>query len=133
MTNSSSSEDEAERSTSTAVRRRRLRKNTASTVTEPEEEEALETGPCEEEEEVIEVTQQDAQAEVRPAALEARGLSQGSNLLNKCILLALIIAFSMGFGHFYGKKFVTSYVRLLMFKLEMHQLQFSWPNVIFIF
>lgn len=107
VTNSSSSEDEAARSPSTVVRRRRVRKNTTSVTTEPEEEEALESGPSEdeeeEEEEVGEETQQREQAEVRPAAaLEVQVQGQGSSVLNKCILLALIVAISMGFGHFYG-------------------------------
>uniref|UniRef100_A0A3Q1HFC5 Cell cycle progression 1 n=1 Tax=Anabas testudineus TaxID=64144 RepID=A0A3Q1HFC5_ANATE len=104
VTNSSSSEDEAGRSSSTVVRRRRLRRNTASTMTDPEEEEeeALETSPSEDREEVKEETEE-AQAEVRPAApLDARMPGLGSSMLNKCILLALIVALSMGFGHFYG-------------------------------
>lgn len=82
-------------------------------MTEPEEEGTLETGPSEEkeeEEEVKEETQQEAQAEVRPAAaLDVRMQGQGSSILNKCILLALVIAISMGFGHFYGKKFTTEF------------------------
>ncbi|GLD58430.1 cell cycle progression protein 1 isoform X1 [Lates japonicus] len=103
VTNSSSSEDEAGRSTITVVRRRRVRKNTTSIVTEPEEEEALESGPSEEEEEEEEEQQQEEQAEVRPAAAQdVQMQGQGSSILNKCILLALVIAISMGFGHFYG-------------------------------
>ncbi|XP_071344439.1 cell cycle progression protein 1 isoform X2 [Trachinotus anak] len=105
VTNSSSSEDEAGRSASTVIRRRRVRKNTTSIMTEPEEEER---GPSEEEEgeeeeEVAEETQQEEQAEVRPAtAQDVQMQGQGSSILNKCILLALVIAISMGFGHFYG-------------------------------
>lgn len=105
-TNSSSSEDEAGRSSSTVVRRRRLRRNTASVVTEPEEEEeeeAPESGPSEDEEdEVKEEKEQEEQGEVIPAAPDVRVRGHGSSILNKCILLALIIAISMGFGHFYG-------------------------------
>ncbi|XP_062278287.1 cell cycle progression protein 1 isoform X1 [Scomber scombrus] len=102
-TNSSSSEDEAGRSPSTVVRRRRLRRNTTSVVTEPEEEEeedALESDPSDEEEE-DEVKREREQGEVRPATPDVRMRGQGSSILNKCILLALIIAISMGFGHFY--------------------------------
>ncbi|XP_039994551.1 cell cycle progression protein 1 isoform X2 [Xiphias gladius] len=107
VTNSSSSEDEAGRNAGTVIRRRRVRKNTTSIATEPdEEEEALESGLSEEEEEEEEVKedkQQKEQAEVRPdSALDVRMQGQGSSILNKCILLALIVAISMGFGHFYG-------------------------------
>uniref|UniRef100_A0A3P8T4N5 Cell cycle progression 1 n=1 Tax=Amphiprion percula TaxID=161767 RepID=A0A3P8T4N5_AMPPE len=111
-TNSSSSEDEAGRSATTVVRRRRLRKNTISVMTDQEEEAVLESRPSDEEEdeeekeeeEVQEKTQQEEDwTEVRPtAALNVRGQGQGSSILNKCILLALIVAISMGFGHFYG-------------------------------
>lgn len=89
-----------------------MRKNTTSITTEPEEEEeAAESGPSEaeeekdeeEEEEVVGETQQKEHGEVRPAAaLEVHG--PGRSVLNRCILLALIVAISMGFGHFYGKK-----------------------------
>ncbi|KAF3686404.1 Cell cycle progression protein 1 [Channa argus] len=106
VANSSSSEDEAGRSSSTVVRRRRLRKSTTSTMTEPEEErEVCESFPGEEreEEEVKEEMQREGQAEVSPAdTLEVRTQRQSSSILNKCILLALIVAISMGFGHFYG-------------------------------
>lgn len=100
MTNSSSSEDEAGRSGSTVVRRRRLRKNTASITTEPEDE--LESGHSEEEEDE---GQQEPQVEVRPAATlhVQNGQGQGSSILNKCILVALVVAISMAFGHFNGK------------------------------
>ncbi|KAM9366077.1 cell cycle progression protein 1 isoform 2-T2 [Symphorus nematophorus] len=104
VTNSSSSEDEAGRSGGTVVRRRRLRKNTANIVTEPEEEEAAESGHSEEEEkEEEDEGQQEEQAEVRTAAaLDVRKQGQSSSILNKCILIALVVAISMGFGHFYG-------------------------------
>lgn len=110
LTNSSSSEDEAGRSGSTVVRRRRLRKSTTSIATEPEpeqeeeageQEEALESGHSDDEEE--NEGQQEEQAEVRPAAaLDVRVQGQGTSILNKCILIALVVAISMGFGHFYG-------------------------------
>lgn len=109
VTNSSSSEDEAGRSGSTVVRRRRLRKNATNIVTDPEEEEeeeeVLESGLSDEEEEEGEA-QQEEQAEVRPATAAAPGVrvqGQGSSILNKCILIALVVAISMGFGHFHGK------------------------------
>ncbi|XP_072236595.1 cell cycle progression protein 1 isoform X1 [Leuresthes tenuis] len=101
VTNSSSSEDEAGRSAGAVVRRRRVRKNTASIVTEPEEEEepVPESRSSDEEEKVRE----EEQTEVSPtAALDDRGQGRGGRMLNKCILLTLIIAISMGFGHFYG-------------------------------
>ncbi|KAM7424082.1 hypothetical protein PAMA_000438 [Pampus argenteus] len=85
-TNSSSSEDEAAQSSTTVVRRRRLRRNTTNIVTDPKEEE-------EEEKE---------QGEVRPAArggVQMQG--QGGSILNTCLLL-VVIAVSMGFGHFYA-------------------------------
>lgn len=103
LTNSSSSEDEAGRSSTTVVRRRRLRKNTTSIVTEPEEEqeEALESEEDEEKED--EGRQEEEQAKVRPAATpDVRARGHGSSILNRCILLALVVAISMGFGHFYG-------------------------------
>ncbi|XP_028999928.1 cell cycle progression protein 1 isoform X2 [Betta splendens] len=88
VTNSSSSEDEAGRSAGTVVRRRRLRKNTTSSMTEPEEEEALETGSNEEK--AKEETQQEAQAEVRPAgALDAQSQGPGSRML-KYILVVVV-------------------------------------------
>lgn len=120
VTNSSSSEDEAGRSPSTVVRRRRLRRNTTSIVTEPEEEEALESGHSEEEDEDEdededeEVKEQEEQAGVRPAAaLDVQMQGQGSSILNKCILIALVVAISMGYGHFYGTKFTANWKVLL--------------------
>ncbi|XP_041798800.1 cell cycle progression protein 1 isoform X2 [Chelmon rostratus] len=107
VTNSSSSEDEAGQGSSTVVRRRRLRKSTTSILTDPEEE-ALESGQSEEEmeeeeEEEEDEGQQEEQTEVRPAAaLDVRMQGHGSSILNRCILIALVVAISMGFGHFYG-------------------------------
>ncbi|KAM4744984.1 cell cycle progression protein 1 isoform 2-T2 [Anableps anableps] len=99
---SSSSEDEVGRSSSPVIRRRRVRKNTTSIVTDPEEdEEVLPESRSSEVEEKEE--QQPDRVEVRPiAAHEDPEQGRGGNVLNKCILLALIIAVSMGFGHFYG-------------------------------
>ncbi|KAM9764548.1 cell cycle progression protein 1 isoform 3-T3 [Menidia menidia] len=105
VTNSSSSEDEAGRGAGAIVRRRRVRKNTTSVMTDPEEEE--EPVPVsrlsEEEAKVREGEQQEEHTEVRPAsAADDGGQGQFGSILNKCILLALVIALSMGFGHFYG-------------------------------
>ncbi|XP_016517700.1 cell cycle progression protein 1 isoform X1 [Poecilia formosa] len=98
VTNSSSSDDEVGRSSTPLVRRRRVRKNTTSVVTDPEEdEEVLPESQSSEEE------QQPDWVEGRPnAANEDQEQSRGGNVLNRCILVALIIAVSMGFGHFYG-------------------------------
>lgn len=66
-------------------------------VTDPEEEVLPESRSSEEEEEQTE----------RPTAEppDDGGEGRGGGILNKCILLALIVAISMGFGHFYGRKF----------------------------
>nr|XP_020460780.1 cell cycle progression protein 1 isoform X1 [Monopterus albus] len=102
VTNSSSSEDEAGQSTSTVVRRRRLRKNTTSIKTKTEDEEALESGLSEEEEEVKEEKQEVVQTQVKPAAApDVQRPGQGSGILNRCIVLALIVAISVGCGHFF--------------------------------
>ncbi|XP_037835634.1 cell cycle progression protein 1 isoform X2 [Kryptolebias marmoratus] len=101
-TNSSSSEDEMGRSASPVIRRRRVRRNTASVVTDPEEEvlpESCSSEAEEKEEEEEEVKQQEEEQNERP--LGAGGEGRGGSVLNKCILLALIVAISMGFGHFY--------------------------------
>ncbi|KAK1158199.1 cell cycle progression protein 1 isoform X1 [Acipenser oxyrinchus oxyrinchus] len=78
-----SSSDEASEHSSPAVRKRRLRKATAST-SEAEEVPAVER-PGE------------------PEQQAPRRRGQGSSTLNKCVLLALVIAISMGLGHFYGR------------------------------
>ncbi|TTD92247.1 Cell cycle progression protein 1 [Bagarius yarrelli] len=69
------------------VRRRRLRKNT--TGSDPEEQVEKQ------EEEVFKEAEEQREARVHQQR-------QNSATLNKCILLALVIAISMGFGHFYG-------------------------------
>ncbi|KAK5873932.1 hypothetical protein PBY51_018927 [Eleginops maclovinus] len=101
-THSSSSEDEE--GPSTLVRRRRLRKNTTGSVTEPEEEEVLESGQSEEEqeEEEVKAQQQQQQEEDKAEDLAVPMKCMGSIILNSCILIALVIAISMGFRHFYG-------------------------------
>lgn len=111
VTNSSSSEDEAERSSGVLIRRRRVRRNTAG-VTDPEDEEqeavVLESRSADEKDERPEEEEQEheeEQEEAEPtAAANDLGHSWDGSILNKCVLLALIIAISMGFGHFYGKK-----------------------------
>ncbi|XP_077374690.1 cell cycle progression protein 1 [Festucalex cinctus] len=91
-TSSSSSGDEA--AANVAVRRRRLRRTTTSESCEEDEETTVES------EEEAEKQPASWQTAIRPATTRAR--SPGGRTLNSCILLALIIALSMGFGHFYG-------------------------------
>ncbi|XP_048472074.1 cell cycle progression protein 1 isoform X6 [Rhincodon typus] len=74
-----SSSDENSGKSSPTLRRRRIRKKTMSS-SETEEKPG---------EEVVDGEQQQQQ-------------HRFNTTLNKCILLALVIAFSMGFGHFYG-------------------------------
>ncbi|KAL2088839.1 hypothetical protein ACEWY4_015738 [Coilia grayii] len=87
---SSSSDEEVGAEASPAVRKRRVRRSTAGSVPE-------------------EAPQRCEQAEVPRERHErqdprAGAAEQGhvSGTLNKCILLALVVAVSMGFGHFYG-------------------------------
>ncbi|XP_036399346.1 cell cycle progression protein 1 isoform X3 [Megalops cyprinoides] len=87
---SSSSEEEAGEQPSPAMRRRRVRKSAASP---PEVEEVRPAGEGEE--------QQEPQEQQEPRGAPPQGHVNGT--LNKCILLALVVAISMGFGHFYGK------------------------------
>ncbi|KAM3625132.1 uncharacterized protein V6R79_007308 [Siganus canaliculatus] len=115
-TNSSSSEEEAGQSSSTSVRRRRLRKNTASFVAQPEDQDQEEEDQDQDQDQVLESGQseegvkeedtgQQEQAEVgdAPPALDVQNVRrQSSSILNKCILIALVVAISMGFGHFHG-------------------------------
>nr|KAF6391495.1 cell cycle progression 1 [Pipistrellus kuhlii] len=76
-----SSSDETSHDPSPAFRRRRARKKTISS--------------SESEERLL------ADQETEPSTeLGKRHFSSG---LNKCVILALVIAISMGFGHFYGK------------------------------
>ncbi|KAG7333535.1 hypothetical protein KOW79_003670 [Hemibagrus wyckioides] len=95
---STSTEDEDEdgetkASAGTAtVRRRRMRRST--TGSDPEEQKEKEENGDEGHEEVEEAEEQ------REARIQQQ--RQNSRTLNKCILLALVIAISMGFGHFYG-------------------------------
>ncbi|XP_069029795.1 cell cycle progression protein 1 [Embiotoca jacksoni] len=100
VTNSSSSEDEDGQSASTVLRRRRLRKNTTSVMTDSEEEAVLESRQSEEEEE--EVKEEKQQSEVRPpAAVDVRAPARSRSILTTCVLLALVVTFCLGFGHFY--------------------------------
>lgn len=85
-----SSSDETSHQPSPAFRRRRVRKKTVSSS---DSEERLlpeqETEPSKE--------------------LHKRQFSSG---LNKCVILALVIAISMGFGHFYGKYLKIGYIKI---------------------
>ena len=100
---SSSSEDEGGVQVTPVVRRRRVRKSTTSSVAEPGEE-VQESGPSDREETLEEEQKEVQEEEVQQEPCVAPP-PQGhvSSTLNKCILLALVIAISMGFGHFYGK------------------------------
>ncbi|KAG5848968.1 hypothetical protein ANANG_G00105080 [Anguilla anguilla] len=89
----SSSDDETGEQPSQALRRRRVRRSTA---TAPEVEEVQCVGQGEEQQEQQEQQEQPQQARGAPTQGHVNGT------LNKCILLALVIAISMGFGHFYG-------------------------------
>ncbi|XP_052008582.1 cell cycle progression protein 1-like isoform X4 [Xyrauchen texanus] len=80
--NSSSEEDDDEMKSSPVVRRRRVRWSTNG----------LEPGDSHEPQRRQEVLEE----------IQAPHQGQISGTLNKCILLALLIAISMGFGHFYG-------------------------------
>ncbi|XP_036819926.1 cell cycle progression protein 1 isoform X2 [Oncorhynchus mykiss] len=99
---SSSSEDEGGVQVTPVVRRRRVRKSTTSSVAEPGEE-VQESGPSDREE-TLEEEQKEVQEEEVQQEPRVAPPPQGhvSSTLNKCILLALVIAISMGFGHFYG-------------------------------
>ncbi|XP_055029759.2 cell cycle progression protein 1 isoform X2 [Misgurnus anguillicaudatus] len=86
ISNSSSEDEEEETKSSPVVRRRRVRRGTTGS----ESGDLQETHRRHEEE---------IQAHIDP---RSAAHSQVSGTLNKCILLALLIAISMGFGHFYG-------------------------------
>ncbi|XP_008062712.1 cell cycle progression protein 1 isoform X2 [Carlito syrichta] len=75
-----SSSDETSTQPSPAFRRRRARKKTVST--------------SESEEHLL------AEQETEPSRESSK--HQFSSGLNKCVILALVVAISMGFGHFYG-------------------------------
>nr|XP_046201890.1 cell cycle progression protein 1 isoform X3 [Oncorhynchus gorbuscha] len=102
VADSSSSEDEGGEQVTPVVRRRRVRKSTISSVAEHGEE-VQESGHSEREE-TLEEEQKEVQEEEVQQEPRVAPPPQGhvSSTLNKCILLALIIAISMGFGHFYG-------------------------------
>ncbi|CAL8351137.1 unnamed protein product [Merluccius merluccius] len=96
---SSSSEDESPGSTATVLRRRRPRRNTSSLLTDPEEE-ALESGQSEEEEEEEEeVLQEEADVNFN---IRVPPPGDASCSLSTCILLAMVVAVSIGLGHYYG-------------------------------
>ncbi|XDV29258.1 hypothetical protein PO909_032397 [Leuciscus waleckii] len=99
---SSSEDEEDEMKASPVVRRRRVRRST--TGSEPGD--LLE--PHRRQEEVVEDIQAHPDARAAPQ-------NQGhvSSTLNKCILLALLIAISMGFGHFYGTMQVQERQRIV--------------------
>ncbi|XP_028811547.1 cell cycle progression protein 1 isoform X3 [Denticeps clupeoides] len=94
---SSSSDEELKTDASPAVRRRRLRRSTVGS--EPEEER-----------QPVEMEAEEVQEAPEPRASQTHQ-GQVNGTLNKCILLALVIAISMGFGHFYGKYEGTVQIR----------------------
>ncbi|XP_055777019.1 cell cycle progression protein 1 isoform X2 [Salvelinus fontinalis] len=102
VADSSNSEDEGGEQVTPVVRRRRVRKSTTSSVAEHGEE-VQESGHSDREE-TLEEGQKEVQEEEVQQEPHIAPPTQGhiSGTLNKCILLALIIAISMGFGHFYG-------------------------------
>ncbi|KAM9409445.1 cell cycle progression protein 1 isoform 2-T3 [Pholidichthys leucotaenia] len=101
-TNSSSSEDEAGRSSGIFIRKRRQRKSTTSAVTDPEEEEALLDSPPSEEE-VGEEKEQAEVTEFKPtAAVDVQEESGWRKFLLTYILLTLLVASCLAFGHFYS-------------------------------
>ncbi|XP_034161114.2 cell cycle progression protein 1 isoform X6 [Pangasianodon hypophthalmus] len=106
---STEDEDAETKASPGVVRRRRLRRNT--TGSEPDEQKEKEEdghdGQEEEEEEEVVVEAE----EQREARIQRQ--RQNSGTLNKCILLALVIAISMGFGHFYGTVQIQERQRLV--------------------
>ncbi|KAL1007282.1 hypothetical protein UPYG_G00084500 [Umbra pygmaea] len=120
VANSSSSEDEVGEQVTPAIRRRRVRKSTSSSVAEPVDEvhesgrSDGEEGPEEEKEE------QEVKCQQKPVfAPPVQG--HISSTLNKCILLALVVAISMGFGHFYGTVQVQERQKIVE-KIRVHEL-----------
>ncbi|XP_077050075.1 cell cycle progression protein 1 isoform X3 [Siphateles boraxobius] len=99
---SSSEDEEDEMKASPVVRRRRVRRSTTgSEPGDPQE-------PHRRQEEFVEDIQAHLDARAAP---QDRGHVSGT--LNKCILLALLIAISMGFGHFYGTMQVQERQRIV--------------------
>lgn len=84
------------------VRRRRLRKNTSGS--DPEEQ--VDKHEAEDDGQVEEVVEEQRETHVHQQR-------QNSATLNKCILLALVIAISMGFGHFYGTVQIQERLRVV--------------------
>ena len=83
-----SSSDETSHQPSPTFRRRRARKKTMSS--------------SESEERLL--------AEQEPEPSQELCKRQFSSGLNKCVILALVIAISMGFGHFYGRYLQICYI-----------------------
>ncbi|KAK7160615.1 hypothetical protein R3I93_008310 [Phoxinus phoxinus] len=98
---SSSEDEEDETKASPVVRRRRVRRST--TGSEPGDQQEPHRR-----QEVVEDIQAHPDARAAP---QDQGHVSGT--LNKCILLALLIAISMGFGHFYGTMQVQERQRIV--------------------
>ncbi|XP_039514893.1 cell cycle progression protein 1 isoform X2 [Pimephales promelas] len=107
---SSSEEEEDEMKASPVVRRRRVRRSTTgSEPGDPQEPHRRQ--------EVVEDIQAHPDGRTAP---QDQGHVSGT--LNKCILLALLIATSMGFGHFYGTMQVQERLRIVE-KSRMNELE----------
>ncbi|MCI4378922.1 hypothetical protein PGIGA_G00221860 [Pangasianodon gigas] len=105
---STEDEDAETKASPGVVRRRRLRRNTAGSELEEQKEKEEDGHDGHEEEEEEEVVEAEEQREAR-----IQRQRQNSGTLNKCILLALVIAISMGFGHFYGTVQIQERQRLV--------------------
>ncbi|XP_062405668.1 cell cycle progression protein 1 isoform X2 [Sardina pilchardus] len=95
---SSSSDEEVQAEASPAVRRRRVRRSTAGSEPEEASPQPREQAEAQGEPQGEPHEHQDPQ-DPRPGTPPPGHVS---GTLNKCILLALVVAISMGFGHFYG-------------------------------
>ncbi|KAJ0056213.1 hypothetical protein NL108_003515, partial [Boleophthalmus pectinirostris] len=111
---SSSSEEEPDPSSEAVVRRRRVRRNTPNTMTGTDWDKGTESDSNEREER----PQEQGRAEGDEPIREAQ--TKGSSMLTTCILLALIIAISTGFGHLYSTNQIQK--RQFVDEIKLNQL-----------